>query len=108
MHVGQQRVRGRGQYRAALDRLPVRPPPAIPQASERKESAVADVKAEGLLPSGSTRPFIETVRRDKASAFLERLSERWLACRGFRSGVDHPSADGWVRCPRRDQAPTHS
>src|SRR5260370_35618164 len=106
MHVAHYLVRGRGQDRTALDRCPVRPPPpAIPEAGERKDSAVADLKAEGLLPFDPALPFIETVRRDQAPAPLERLSERWPACRRFRSGVDRPSAVGWARCPPLDQAP---
>jgi hypothetical protein len=50
MHVSPQLIRRRGQDRAGFHRLPIPSPPAIPQASERKDSAVPDLEAEGLLP----------------------------------------------------------
>jgi hypothetical protein len=54
-----------------------------------------------------SQPLVEPVRRNQASARLQRIAERGLRGCRFRSGVNHLGGGRRVFCPRRNEPPAH-
>ena len=69
VHAEKQVVRRRGQNCAAFHELLIRPPPAIPQASESKGRAVVHLKAKGLFFFRRSPPLVEGAARTRQRCF---------------------------------------
>jgi hypothetical protein len=73
VNVGQEGIRSDRQDRAALDCLPSRVFPSIPEASEREQLAAVHFKAVRLLGLAFPLPLIEAICRDETSLRFERF-----------------------------------
>src|SRR5690606_18112414 len=92
---------------AALDRLPVRRDPAIPETGKGEEPAIRPAEPERLLePLAARLPFIEPIGQDQTAPFRERLAEGGPLEQRLAARVDHPVPDGRILCPGGDEPPT--
>ncbi len=96
----------RSQNRTGLHPVATRVFPAIPDSRERKHLRVIDFKTVRLLGLPDSLPLVKSVCWDQAPARLQRIAERGLRPRGFRSCVNHPGSAGRVFRPRWNQSPT--
>jgi len=67
-------------------------PPPLPETRERELPVVGVVNEHRLLVLADPPPLVKTVRRNEAPAIGQRVTERGLRPRRFRSSVDHPGS----------------
>ena len=92
-------VRQGGQDRASLNDRTGCVLPAVPYPGERKQLALADLKAVRLPRLARPPPLVESVRRQQAPAKLQRVTKRGLLGRCLCPGVNHPGSCGGILRP---------
>ena len=118
VHRRHYRVGGGGQDRARLDDVArpargkrtaqghaARHGPALPQAGERQQAAVAAADQIRLPDGARALPFIEPVGRNQAAPAAERGAERRFQRRRLGPRVDEAVGDGRIPGPARDEPP---
>jgi len=79
--------------------------PDLPQSGETERLVIGCGDVDGLLGSFLALLLVEAVRRYQAPPLPEGVPEGGLGIHGFRSGIDHPAADGGVIRPEGHQPP---
>src|SRR5258705_2209890 len=73
VNVGQERIWSGSQDRAALDHLPLRVLPSVPETGEREQLSAVHLETIRLFRLAVFLPLIEPVRWDEAPLRLERF-----------------------------------
>ena len=74
---------------------------------ESEQLTFTDLETIWLLGFPVSLPLVERICRNQAPAGFQRIAERRLGARRFRSGIDHPCSTRRVRRPRWNESPAH-